>query len=276
MDPYSHNVQEFEFQKKLILRLISDWKRRKHNLLLIGSHGGVFLDLFWEAGFDLTCVEEDPWQLSLSKKRTTAKIDWQLSSFDHLPFGVSAFDYVVLFLIHKKEFDYVKAIEEGLRISSKAILICFYNRRIPLIFKSHKLRNLAGFVMRSGKKGRSAEEDLAQDGVSHDVMQSEKKYSPGSMVGTFHNYSRFYTYNFWSIRRCIIARVGERPMQAGSIMIGPRWSWSKEGQFFKSLNGKITSPVFGGFTALTVDITGKKPLTPIALWKAEPKPSLSN
>ena len=83
-------------RQRLLLRLISGWRRRGSSLLQIGLNGGISPELFWEAGFDVTAADPLPARLEAAYAQTGPKVEYACSSPDHLPFDDGQFDYAVL------------------------------------------------------------------------------------------------------------------------------------------------------------------------------------
>lgn len=117
-----------EQQKKLLLRLIAHWPRRRQKLLDIGCGTGMFLDFFWSCGFDLTGLDSSPAMLSRARAKMGSRVDLHLGQAEHLPFDDKEFDYCALMTMLEFVQDPVDVLKEVLRVTRKGILILFLNQ----------------------------------------------------------------------------------------------------------------------------------------------------
>ncbi|MCA1945052.1 MAG: class I SAM-dependent methyltransferase [Desulfovibrio sp.] len=111
-------------QLRLLERMLAAWPRRGRSLLQIGCGIGQFLDVFWQAGFDVTGVEHSPALLAASRARLGSRVDLHLAAFDHLPFADREFEYVVLTGCPPTQ----EHLAEAMRVASRGALIAFCNR----------------------------------------------------------------------------------------------------------------------------------------------------
>ena len=126
-------------EKQLVLSLVSSWPRRKKSLLEIGCGTGYFLQVLWEAGFDVTGIDSSAAMLKRARKRMGSKADLHLGKAEYLPFADGEFDYAVLLTV--LEFSpYPEAIlQEARRVCKKGVLIGYLNR-FSLYYISHGRR----------------------------------------------------------------------------------------------------------------------------------------
>ena len=115
-------------EKRLQQHLISFWPRRKQSLLEIGCGTGVFLEMFWEAGFDVTGVDISPEMLSRARHRMGKRADLHLAAAEHLPFDDKEFDFAALITVLEFCPDPVAALREACRVSRKELFVAFLNR----------------------------------------------------------------------------------------------------------------------------------------------------
>ncbi|MFP4657117.1 MAG: class I SAM-dependent methyltransferase [Desulfonatronovibrionaceae bacterium] len=139
-------------EKRLMQHLISFWPRRKQSLLEIGCGTGVFLEMFWEAGFDVTGVDISPEMLSRARHRLGGRADLHLADGAHLPFEDKEFDFAALIAVLEFCPDPAAVVREAARVSRKELFVAFLNR--------HSLYYLS--AGRKGKKGKESTLHRAQ------------------------------------------------------------------------------------------------------------------
>lgn len=115
-------------EKKLIQHLVSAWPRRKQSLLDIGCGTGVFLQLFWESGFDVYGMDSSAGMLARARQKMGHRVDLHLGKAQHLPFDDNEFDFssIITVLEFCREPD--RVIREAARVSKKGMLICHLNK----------------------------------------------------------------------------------------------------------------------------------------------------
>lgn len=134
-------------EKRLLQHLISFWPRRKQSLLEIGCGTGVFLEMFWEAGFDVTGVDISPEMLSQARNRMGNRADLHLGDGGHLPFDDREFDFSALVTVLEFCPDPEAVLYEACRVSRKELFVAFLNR--------HSLYYLS-FCKNRSKKAQSS------------------------------------------------------------------------------------------------------------------------
>ncbi len=130
-------------EKRLLQHLISFWPRRKQSLLEIGCGTGVFLEMFWEAGFDVTGVDNSSEMLARARQRIGERADLHLAAGEHLPFEDKEFDFSALITVLEFCSDPEAVLSEAFRVSRKELFIAFLNR--------HSLHYLL-----SGRRGKKS------------------------------------------------------------------------------------------------------------------------
>jgi len=115
-------------EKRLLAHLISGWPRRGQRLLEVGCGSGLFLEMFWEAGFDTTGLDLSPHMLAAARARVNTRVDLHLGSADLLPFDDKEFDFVALITVLEFVPDPLAALEEAFRVARKGLLVAFLNR----------------------------------------------------------------------------------------------------------------------------------------------------
>ncbi len=135
----SQGAFALEQEKRLIARQISGWPRRNQRLLEVGCGIGLFLNIFWEAGFDATGLDISPAMIAAARSRVSSRVDLHLGSADHLPFDDNEFDFVALLTVLEFLPDPALALQEAVRVARKGLLIAFLNK-YSLYYLAHGLR----------------------------------------------------------------------------------------------------------------------------------------
>ena len=73
-------------ENSLFQRLVSQWPRRGKTLLDVGCGAGVFLEMLWHYGFDVTGFDTSPELIEAARERMGNRADFQLGKSDYLPF----------------------------------------------------------------------------------------------------------------------------------------------------------------------------------------------
>lgn len=115
-------------EKRLIESLVSSWQRRGHTLLDAGCGPGIMLEMFWEAGFDVTGLDMSPAMLAATRRRIGARADLHVGSAEHLPFEDNSYDYVALLTVLEFVDSPEKALEEAFRVATRGVLISMLNK----------------------------------------------------------------------------------------------------------------------------------------------------
>ena len=118
----------FAQEKRLIQHLVSSWPRRRQSLLDIGCGTGVFLELFWESGFDVYGIDASAKMLSRAREKMGHRVDLHLGKAQYLPFDDNEFDFSAIITVLEFCDDPQKVIMEAARVTKKGILLCFLNK----------------------------------------------------------------------------------------------------------------------------------------------------
>lgn len=113
---------------ELFQHLVSRWPRRGYTLLDVGCGTGVFLEMLWEYGFNVTGFDNNTEVLELARARLGNRVDFQLGQIDHLPFDDDSFDYVSLLSVLEYAKAPVPVLQEAIRVAKRGILVGFMNR----------------------------------------------------------------------------------------------------------------------------------------------------
>lgn len=115
-------------RRALLYRLLAPWRRRGAGLLQVGLSSGLLPDFFWEAGFDVAALDEDPAVARSSADRTGPRVEHSVGRFDSLPFDDGAFDHVVLAHLNVRR---PAVLAEALRVASRGVIVLEWNRLSP-------------------------------------------------------------------------------------------------------------------------------------------------
>lgn len=84
----------FSHAEELLLQsLTSKWQRRGTSLLHIGLQSYTTPEFFWDAGFDVSAVDEDSESVDFYKNYSESCIKYTMAKGEHLPFDDDSFDY---------------------------------------------------------------------------------------------------------------------------------------------------------------------------------------
>lgn len=175
----------FLAEKRLLNRLISGWPRRSQSLLEVGCGTGMFLENFWEAGFDVTGLDSSQEMLSVARSRLGHKADLHFGQAGALPFDDREFDFVVMLTVLEFLPAPLEALEEARRVARKGLLVAFLN--------SHSL-----YYLSSG---------LQLPFLRNSTMRRAHWFSPREMRKMLQQVA-----------------PGKRQVLRG-ILPGPMWSW---------------------------------------------------
>jgi ubiquinone/menaquinone biosynthesis C-methylase UbiE len=130
-----------ERERKLLARMVAPWPRRRQKLVDIGCGTGFFLEMFWDAGFEVTGVDSSPSMLAKARERLGSRADLHLSRAEDLPFEDKEFDYAVLITLLEFADDPLQVVREAARIARTGLLIGFLNRQSLYYLTSGRRRS---------------------------------------------------------------------------------------------------------------------------------------
>ncbi|RQD56924.1 class I SAM-dependent methyltransferase [Desulfonatronovibrio magnus] len=137
----------FQQEKRLIQHLVSSWPRRKQSLLDIGCGTGVFLELFYESGFDVYGIDASANMLSRAREKMGNKADLHLGRAQYLPFDDNEFDFSAIITVLEFCEDPKQVLREALRVTKKGMLVCTLNKNSLYYFSKKVLRMGSSSVM---------------------------------------------------------------------------------------------------------------------------------
>lgn len=210
-------------EKALLQRVLSSWPRRGHSLLNVQCGTGVFLDFFWEGGFDVTGVDKQASLVAQAQNRLDGKAEILIAAPDYLPFDDNEFDYVAL--LHS--FDTVENVEtiltEALRVAAKGVVLTFYNP-----WSAAYAARLCCRLWARSSLGR-------------------KMGTPQGLTAPWNIAAPLSPLKYYKALRKIsdCSRISLR-----TTLIGPQWTW---GKYSALINCFVTPLPLGAVGALRVD-----------------------
>ena len=114
-------------ENRLFQHLISQWPRRGHTLLDIGCGAGIFLEMLWHYGFDVTGLDTGTDLLDMARERLGNRAEFQLGRPEHLPFDDEEFDYAALLTVLEYVDNPEDVLREAIRVSHRGVIIGFMN-----------------------------------------------------------------------------------------------------------------------------------------------------
>jgi SAM-dependent methyltransferase len=174
-------------EQLLIGSIIAEWPRRGRRLLEMGCNTGLFLEMFWRAGFDVSGLDESPAMLEAAKTRLGGKADLHLGRAEHASFDDKRFDYTAIITPLKSCKDPKPVIEEAYRVTRRSILLAFLNRYSLYYFTN-------GPGLGRGRGGSAAEAPW---------------------------------YSAVDLKRMVRSIMGSKPSVCRSVLLGPPASWGR-------------------------------------------------
>lgn len=172
-------------EDRMIRRMISDWPRRGQKFLEIGCGTGLFLHIFWEAGFEAHGMDSSPQMLAIARRRLEDNAELQVGQAEHLPYEENEFDFAALLTVLEFTENPRAVLAEAARVARKGLLITFLNR-FSLYYLTH---------------GRAW---------------------PWTHEGTL---KRAHWYTCREMRAMVQEVVGGQPMRMASVLPGPLSTW---------------------------------------------------
>ncbi|MGL1863403.1 MAG: methyltransferase domain-containing protein [Pseudodesulfovibrio sp.] len=117
-----------EREAQLLQSVLAGWPRRKHKLLEIGCGTGLFLEMLYEMGFDITGIDSSPEMIMAARKRFKNRAELHLGNGELMPFADNEFDYAFLWTVLEFTEDPAAMLAEATRVAEKGLLIGFLNK----------------------------------------------------------------------------------------------------------------------------------------------------
>lgn len=125
-------------EQRLIADIISVWPRRNNALLEIGCGAGHFLELFYNAGFDVAGIDSSEAMLEKARQRMGNRATLRLGNAERLPFDDGEFDFVALVTALEWMDNQEAVIAEAFRVASRGVVVTYLNAwscyRMELLF----------------------------------------------------------------------------------------------------------------------------------------------
>lgn len=220
-------------QHRAVDRLLADWSRPGHKLLDVGCGPGVFLEVFWEAGFEVCGLDSSPAMLHIARNRLEKQTCYYTGNAECLPFDDDEFDYVSLMNVLEFCEDPALALKEAGRVARSGLIISFIN-------------HIFGRLCRRTSQTRSAFWNLPEAFTQH-----------------------MHCYSWRAMRLLIQSCLSQGELTGLSILPGPPATW-KNSFFWGQVNRAIYPLPVGRYGLLRVDFAPQKPLTPLYTFRVRP------
>ncbi len=113
---------------RLLQAVLAGWPRRGHKLLEIGCGTGLFLEMLYQMGLDVTGIDNSPEMIMVARKRLANRAELQLCNGELMPFADNEFDYSFLWSVLEFTEDPNAMLAEAARVAEKGLLIGFLNK----------------------------------------------------------------------------------------------------------------------------------------------------
>ncbi|MDE5831786.1 MAG: class I SAM-dependent methyltransferase [Desulfovibrio sp.] len=117
----------FACQAALLREALASWPRRGAPILEANCGDGAFLPLLWRLGFDVVATEPDAEYRRAAAAQPAPGLEIYAASDDSLPFDNDYFDWVIVHLRKTAPDSDKNAIEEGLRVARRGLMVSFWN-----------------------------------------------------------------------------------------------------------------------------------------------------
>ena len=115
-------------ETRLLQAVLAGWPRRGHKLLEIGCGTGLFLEILYQMGFDVTGMDSSPEMVMAARKRLRNRAELHLGVGEHMGYCDNEFDYAFLWSVLEFTEDPKMMLEEAARVAEKGLLIGFLNK----------------------------------------------------------------------------------------------------------------------------------------------------
>ena len=115
-------------ESRLLQEVIAGWPRRGKKLLELGCGTGLFLEILWQLGFDVTGLDKSPEMVMAGRKRFGNRAELHLGDASDTPFEENEFDYVFLWSVLEFSSQPEAILAEAARVAEKGIIVGFLNR----------------------------------------------------------------------------------------------------------------------------------------------------
>ena len=115
-------------EARLLQSVLAGWPRRGHKLLEIGCGTGLFLEILYQMGFDVTGMDSSPEMIMAARKRLKNRAELHVGHGELLAYNDNEFDYSFLWSVLEFADDPKAMLEEAARVAEKGLIIGFLNK----------------------------------------------------------------------------------------------------------------------------------------------------
>ena len=131
-----------EREAQLLQSVLAGWPRRGHKLLEIGCGTGLFMEMLYQMGLDVTGLDSSPEMVMAARKRLGNRADIHLGDGELTPYSDNEFDYAFLWSVLEFAENPETMLAEATRVAEKGLLIGFLNRNS--LYYSVNVRKASG------------------------------------------------------------------------------------------------------------------------------------
>ena len=117
-----------EQEARLLQNVLAGWPRRKRKLLEIGCGTGLFLEILYQMGLDVTGIDSSPEMIMAARKRFGNRAELHLGHGEHMGFSDNEFDYAFIWSVLEFTEDPEALLAEAARVAERGLLIGFLNK----------------------------------------------------------------------------------------------------------------------------------------------------
>jgi ubiquinone/menaquinone biosynthesis C-methylase UbiE len=115
-------------EARLLQDVLAGWPRRKRKLLEIGCGTGLFLEMLYQMGLDVTGLDNSPEMIMAARKRFGNRAELHLGHGEHMGYSDNEFDYALLWSVLEFTEEPEAMLTEAARVAEKGLLIGFLNK----------------------------------------------------------------------------------------------------------------------------------------------------
>ena len=128
-----------EQEARLLQNVLASWPRRKRKLLEIGCGTGLFLEMLYQMGLDVTGIDSSPEMIMAARKRFGNRAELHLGHGENMGFSDNEFDYAFIWSVLEFAEEPEALLQEAARVAEKGLLIGFLNKNS--LYHSMNVRN---------------------------------------------------------------------------------------------------------------------------------------
>lgn len=147
-----------EREAKLLQSVLAGWPRRGHKLLEVGCGTGLFLEMLYQMGLDITGIDSSPSMVMAARKRFGNRADIHLGDGEIMPYNDNEFDYVFLWSVLEFTENPEAMLAEATRVAEKGLLIGYLNKNS--LYYSMNVRKSSGTLSKGNWQTWCTMQDL--------------------------------------------------------------------------------------------------------------------